>query len=72
MMKYYTSDIRVLELAKVVEKLYDDSEMVDNQYTLRHIKTLKQLLRNLKREQKKDDELGTRFIRNQQGASTIE
>lgn len=43
MMKYYTNDTRVFELAKVVEKLYDDSETIDDKYTLEHIKILKQL-----------------------------
>ena len=49
MMEYYTDDARVFALAKVVEKLYDDSQKNNNEYTLSHIKILKKLLRVLKK-----------------------
>ena len=59
MMKYYTNDTRVLELATVVEKLYDDSEKTDNEHTLLHIKRLRKLLGNLKKVRGKGELIAT-------------
>ena len=48
MMKYYTDDKRVLELATIVEKLYDSDDTLGEKYVKAHITTMRGMLRKLK------------------------
>lgn len=48
MMRYYTDDKRVLELATIVEKLYDSDDTLGEKYVKAHITTMRGMLRKLK------------------------
>lgn len=48
MMRYYTDDKRVLELATIVEKLYDSDDTSGEKYVKAHITTMRGMLRKLK------------------------
>lgn len=52
MMKYYTNDKNVLEMATIAEKLYDRDDASGEKYVKDHITTMRRLLRKLKHVEK--------------------
>lgn len=56
MMKYYTNDKNVLEMATIVEKLYDRDDASGEKYVKDHITTMRRLLRKLKHLRKESNE----------------
>lgn len=53
MMGYFTDDKRVLELATIVERLYDSDNISEEKYVKTHITTMRGMLRKLKNIEKR-------------------
>lgn len=53
MMRYFTDDKRVLELATIVERLYDSDNISEEKYVKTHITTMRGMLRKLKNIEKR-------------------
>ena len=56
MMRYYTNDMNVLEMATIAEKLYDREDASGEKYVKDHITTMRRLLRKLKHLRKASNE----------------